>query len=517
MSDSDEEQREAVRTEPQIEYVLSLPRRYAYGVGHVLNDLCASMWFSYLLIFYHKVLLFNNVYAGYLMLIGQVSDALCTPLIGYESDKSLACRYGKRKSWHLLGTICVMSTFVFIFSPVIGVDDASQWAKIIYFAPFIIIFQFGWASTQISHLSLIPELTPLDAERVALNAIRYTFTVLSNICVFAICWVLLDATGTPVLTPADIPQFRYLAIIVVGTGAVFSLIFHCGTREPLKSRTQDMPCCIKNRKKYLNLDERCKMTWKDWLFESQFYQVALIYMCSRLMVNISQVYISMYITETLKLSKTSIAIVPLVMYVSGFISSFLVSLVNKKLGRKLTYFLSVLVFSGGCTWLWFPDIDKQVYGAAVLIGAGGSTLLVTSLALTSDLIAHNTESGAFVYGAMSFTDKLSNGVAVMIIQYLHPCVNCCPACVWFYRDVQVFVPGGAAVLSLIVLLTLIPVTVGVRKNPPRSFTTNSIESESDYRSEQCSECKRLSPIDKEEPTSINGYGSTRSVHTGSSS
>lgn len=31
------------------------------------------------------------------------------------------------------------------------------------------------------------------------------------------------------------------------------------------------------------------------------------------------------------------------------------------------------------------------------------------------------QSGAFVYGAMSFTDKLSNGVAVMIIQALHPC------------------------------------------------------------------------------------------------
>ena len=26
-----------------------------YGLGHVLNDLCASMWFTYLLLFYHKV------------------------------------------------------------------------------------------------------------------------------------------------------------------------------------------------------------------------------------------------------------------------------------------------------------------------------------------------------------------------------------------------------------------------------------------------------------------------------
>ena len=31
------------------------------------------------------------------------------------------------------------------------------------------------------------------------------------------------------------------------------------------------------------------------------------------------------------------------------------------------------------------------------------------------------QSGAFVYGAMSFTDKLANGAAVMIIQAMHPC------------------------------------------------------------------------------------------------
>jgi len=45
-------------------------------------------------------------------------------------------------------------------------------------------------------------------------------------------------------------------------------------------------------------------------------------------------------------------------------------------------------------------------------------MLVTSLGVTADLIGKNTESGAFAYGIMSFTDKLSNGLVVMLIQYL---------------------------------------------------------------------------------------------------
>ena len=55
------------------------------------------------------------------------------------------------------------------------------------------------------------------------------------------------------------------------------------------------------------------------------------------------------------------------------------------------------------------------------MGAGSSVLLVTSLSITADLIGPCVESGAFVYGAMSFTDKLSNGIAVMLIQHLNPC------------------------------------------------------------------------------------------------
>ncbi len=44
----------------------SLPalRRLSYAVGHFLNDLCASMWFTYLLVFYHSVLGFQNAFAG---------------------------------------------------------------------------------------------------------------------------------------------------------------------------------------------------------------------------------------------------------------------------------------------------------------------------------------------------------------------------------------------------------------------------------------------------------------------
>ena len=83
---------------------LSLCRRLCYAAGHFLNDLCASMWFTYLLVYLHSVLGLRSTYAGVMLLIGQIADGVCTPLVGYESDRTPGVLgYGKRKTWHLLG------------------------------------------------------------------------------------------------------------------------------------------------------------------------------------------------------------------------------------------------------------------------------------------------------------------------------------------------------------------------------------------------------------------------------
>ena len=59
--------------------------------------------------------------------------------------------------------------------------------------------------------------------------------------------------------------------------------------------------------------------------------------------------------------------------------------------------------------------------ASALLGSGGSTILITSLSMTADLIGDNTNTGAFVYGAMSFTDKLANGIVIALLQQFSPC------------------------------------------------------------------------------------------------
>lgn len=148
-------------------------RKLTFGFGHVFNDLCVSLWMSYLIIFYHYVIGLSYTYAGLLYLIGQVCDAAATPIIGYFCDKTYVKYYGRRKLWHLLGTIVVAVLYVFYWYKCIGCEDASVHVKLVYYSFPISVIQFAWSSVQISHLSLIPDLSADKDERVELNAIRY--------------------------------------------------------------------------------------------------------------------------------------------------------------------------------------------------------------------------------------------------------------------------------------------------------------------------------------------------------
>ncbi|XP_061588685.1 major facilitator superfamily domain-containing protein 12a [Cololabis saira] len=491
---------------PDTERSLPALQRLSYAVGHFLNDLCASMWFTYLLVFYHSVLGFNNTNAGVLLLVGQVADGICTPLIGYESDQTPGCgNYGKRKTWHLVGTLSVVLSFSFIFNQCLGCDaNTPPWTSLIYFMPFIVIFQFGWAATQISHLSLIPELVTCEHAKVELTAYRYAFTVIANITVYAFAYLLFHIQAgkdqdplSDALGPADIPVFRNLALIVVGLGTIFAVFFHLGTserrypgaREEAGPETgerrktsveEEEGAVVGERSPLLSPSKRASsssfLQWKCWLRQPSFYQVALLYMSTRLIVNLSQTYISMYLIHTLGLPKNYIATIPLVMYVSGFLSSFIMKPVSKGIGKSLTYFVGLVLIMGFSYWVLLDaKMGQQIFGAAVLLGTGSATILVISLAMTAELIADQTQSGAFVYGAMSFTDKLANGIAVMLIQTLHPCHSggCCPACVWFYHYIMVIVTGGVAIIAALALCSILiwPIKIRLRGVPVTSDAT----------------------------------------------
>ncbi|XP_034246920.1 major facilitator superfamily domain-containing protein 12-like [Thrips palmi] len=458
---------------------LSLLQRLGYSVGHVQNDVCASMWFTYLLVFFQMVLGWPAHVAGIVMLIGQIADALSTPFVGLQADrrdKFWLCRYGRRKTWHLIGTICVLVSFPFLFSPCIGCRNApgDYWDQLVYFGAFVVVFQFGWAAVQISHLSLIPDLTPDQHTRTGLIACRYTFTVIASVLVYVITWATFHlSTGDEKIGPEDTTSFQIVVASGLGIGIVCSILFHAVVKEAPVTDAEDDQTSANGTTASVPSKGDSQKTVKEQLCSVALYQVALVYMSTRLFANLSQVYTPLYLSEQ-RLGAESLAIVPLVMFLSSFCTSFVTRPMNKYLGRKIAHLVGCLIGAGGCVWVWLGAgqlyTTYEVYAVAVLLGASSSIQLVTSLGLTADLIGQDTNTGAFVYGAMSFVDKLSNGIAIAILQaYFND----------NYRNVLAYVCGGSCVLGALSLAVLVVCrTRSLSKsdaNPPAQFESSYSE------------------------------------------
>ncbi len=281
----------------------------------------------------------------------QVADGLSTITVGYLIDTrgnglALCYRYGRRKSWHAFGVICVVLSFPFIFSRCLGCSaDTTHAVQAVYYSAFIIIFQFGWATTQISHLSMIPDLSPMISERGTLTSFRYGATVVSNISVYLVAWAFLGMShhgDGALIGPGDADSFRNIMLVSISIGMLTSVMFHALVYIP---RHEDVVASNNGAEKL------AKMHPLRWFCKPEFYQTAGIYMSTRLFVNLTQGYIPIYLQVTLQLPGTSVAVIPLVIFSFSFLSSLVTKHMMPKVGIFVSLFLGAAVGIAGCAWI----------------------------------------------------------------------------------------------------------------------------------------------------------------------
>lgn len=184
---------------------LKIFEKIGFSLGHVYNDLCAGVWFSYTLLFMQGVLQMPGPRAGALVMLGQVGDAIATPIVGILTD-----RFSTKRKWHIFGTFLVLLTFPLIFAVCPLCDELPEWWKPTYFSIVILIFQFGWPVVQITHLAMIPELSRTQRDRSDLTATRYSASICSNVVVYIVTWIVLrlQTSYDNKITPKDYSKFR---------------------------------------------------------------------------------------------------------------------------------------------------------------------------------------------------------------------------------------------------------------------------------------------------------------------
>lgn len=520
----------------------------AYSVGHVINDMSAAVWFSYLLLYLQDAENLSGTQAGAVMFAGQLADALATPLVGLASDAGRGCLcFGRRKAWNLVGVCIVSLNFFLMFGGVLrGEALVNYTVKAAFLGMFAALFNVGWAAVQVSHMSMVPELTRDEGERVTLNSSRYFFTVLSNCAVFVVMFFLLpnassepSPTGTTDARYTDAKVYSNLSLVVLGVGVACSVFFLTFAREPALGDLQameqldasDAAAEAKGEKvggaesndnssgnrssgdKGFRGDEGSEggfdapllsslnqegegeepparkgsgaegahydvAVWRDWLWVGDFWRVMGVYTAVRLSVNISQVYLTFFVTETLAMDQHAVAITPLLLYVSQLAATLASRRVALALGRRRAIFLGSMLTCSACAVMATLQSGHPstalVYPAVLLLGTGLALSMVISVSMEADLVGNRVFSAAFVYGACSFADKLASGLFVLAIQTLRDVQfgKGTPHHTEFIRWVNSAVPAVAALVAAALAATIVFPAAPAR---PSTKTPSSLE------------------------------------------
>lgn len=174
---------------------------------------------------------------------------------------------------------------------------------------------------------------------------------------------------------------------------------------------------------------------KNFLKSPKMYQNALLYVFSRFFTTTSLVYIPLWLNDRLfqlsqdpslaESSDTSvehIATVPMVSFLSSFVSSLLIDKTHRIFGHKSLYLLGSLTCIFGCllveTSISTQLSNARLYSIAILFGAGSSITMISSLCLIANMIGKHADQSGFVYSGVTFADKFITGIAVLAIESL---------------------------------------------------------------------------------------------------
>jgi Na+/melibiose symporter-like transporter len=140
---------------------------------------------------------------------------------------------------------------------------------------FLVIPAFDLCTSSAYFLrSMVNCMTSNPTSRVALVSCRNAFTMIANLSLYGIALLIFSLRQSV----SVIVQYRWIAYVSIALGSCFVVVFLIGTEEP-------------------GLNQHCqnkrlsRISWTHWFKKVLYYQVALVYMFTRLVTNVSQVSI----------------------------------------------------------------------------------------------------------------------------------------------------------------------------------------------------------------------------------
>lgn len=157
----------------------------------------------------------GTVWAGAIVAVGRIWDAVTDPFMGVLSDNTRS-RWGRRRPYILFGGLLIIASFAFLFLPMPGVS--SKTLKIIVYMFAYLFYNTLSTVIGISYTSFSAELATTPRETTQVNTLRLIFSMVSSAIATVGGTYLVDKLLTESMTINTL-----YFIVVFGFGAAYTV------------------------------------------------------------------------------------------------------------------------------------------------------------------------------------------------------------------------------------------------------------------------------------------------------
>ncbi|MDR3145272.1 MAG: glycoside-pentoside-hexuronide (GPH):cation symporter [Treponema sp.] len=336
---------------------LKLGEKLGFGTFSMSNNIVYQFKSLYYLFFLTNVLRIPILTAGTILAAGTIWDAVNDPVIGYTAVNRRFKNGERCRPFALWFSLPWAVTLVLLFSDFgVSVSHAGIIALAVY-----IVFEVFNTLVGIPYNSMGSLATNVDSDRRSINAFRNFGACLGSGIGAVACLPLLrlfgglNADGN--LNPRTGSRGFFLVSLVMGTVIIVgSLIHFFTTKERVKP--------IGSEEKKLSVREVTRM-----LFGCRSWILNMVYILCYGVINLLLMSCIAYYATYVLGSTASATLIQAAYLAASVITTFFISPIDRKLGRKKTMILGVAVAMGGKIWFLInPFSLGAIYLNAVTVG-----------------------------------------------------------------------------------------------------------------------------------------------------
>ena len=368
-----------------------------FGWGDMFGGGQIIIAFFYLY-FLTGVIGLSPAYAGFIVLISRIWDAISDPLMGVITDGTNS-KYGRRRPYMLAGFFGIIVAFTMLWWPI---TFESQFLTFLYILFTFLFYNTIMTMVMVPYTSFSTELSMDYQERSVVNGTRLFFSGLSAGMSMVLPMIIVG------LAPTIIGGYRLMgALFGLFYATPFLFIFFiCRERVPI-TKKQD------------------KVTFSTFIapFKIKTFRfLTLLYLLVFLSMDIIAT-IFVYYTTYIILRPEDLHIILAPMFLGQIALLPVVVMMSIKIGKAKTFMYSALIGIVGVILLgsynpYWPA--WSIFAIAAIMGAGLCGLVVMPWTMfpdvtdISELAFGERRAGSFA-GIMTFLRKSSSAFAIFLI------------------------------------------------------------------------------------------------------